>query len=73
MGVFMGLFNMSITIPQIVNGIFGGLMLQYLFNDNPINSIYFAGVCMIIAAGTTFLVKDKLEKKLPLTESLPIA
>jgi maltose/moltooligosaccharide transporter len=73
MGVFMGLFNMSITIPQIVNGIFGGLMLQYLFNDNPINSIYFAGVCMIIAAGATFLVKDKLEKKLPLTESLPIA
>jgi maltose/moltooligosaccharide transporter len=64
MGVFMGLFNMSITIPQIVNGMFGGLMLQYLFNDNPINSIYFAGVCMIIAAGATFLVKDKLEKKL---------
>ncbi len=64
MGVFMGLFNMSITIPQIVNGIFGGIILKYWFNDEPINSIYFAGVCMIIAAGATFFVKDKLEKKL---------
>jgi len=62
MGVFMGLFNMSITIPQIVNGIFGGLMLQYFFNDDPINSIYFAGVCMIIAAGATFLVRDAVTK-----------
>lgn len=53
---------MSITIPQIVNGIFGGLMLQYLFNDDPINSIYFAGVCLILGAAATFLVKDKLDK-----------
>ncbi|MEZ5082496.1 MAG: hypothetical protein R2750_03470 [Bacteroidales bacterium] len=29
MGMFMGLFNMSITIPQIVNGVFRGLILQY--------------------------------------------
>ena len=62
--VITGLFNMSITIPQIVNGIFGGIILKYWFNDEPINSIYFAGVCMIIAAGATFFVKDKLEKKL---------
>lgn len=64
MGIFMGLFNMSITLPQIVNGIFGGIILKYWFNDQPINSIYFAGVCMIIAAGATFLVKDKLKTKL---------
>lgn len=63
MGMFMGLFNMSITIPQIVNGIFGGLILQYLFHDNPMNSILMAGVFMILGAGATFMVQDKLDLK----------
>ncbi len=61
MGMFMGLFNMSITIPQIVNGIFGGLILQYFFNDNPMNSLLMAGVFMILGAGATFMVQDKLD------------
>ena len=63
MGVFMGLFNMSITIPQIVNGVFGGLILQYIFHDNPLNSILMAGVFMILGAGATFLVRDTLDIK----------
>ncbi|MCB0807168.1 MAG: MFS transporter [Bacteroidales bacterium] len=63
MGVFMGLFNMSITIPQIVNGIFGGLILQYVFDDKPIYSILLAGVFMILGAGATFFVQDKLDIK----------
>lgn len=63
MGVFMGLFNMSITIPQIVNGIFGGLILEYFFNDDPLKSILMAGVFMIFGAGATFFVQDKLDEK----------
>jgi maltose/moltooligosaccharide transporter len=63
MGMFMGLFNMSITIPQIVNGIFGGLILQYVFNDDPIKSLYMAGVFMILGAGATFFVQDKLDAR----------
>jgi len=60
MGMFMGLFNMSITIPQIVNGIFGGLILKYAFGDDPIMSIYMAGVLMIFGAASTLLINDKL-------------
>lgn len=63
MGIYMGLFNMSITIPQIVNGIFGGLILKYFFNDDPIKSIIMAGVLMLLGAASTFLVKDKLYEK----------
>jgi maltose/moltooligosaccharide transporter len=59
MGVFMGIFNMSITIPQIINGVFSGMMLKYMFNDNPINSIYFAGVLMILGAASVFFVSQK--------------
>ncbi len=58
MGIFMGLFNMSITIPQIINGIFGGMILKYFFNDEPIKSIYMAGVLMLLGAGSTFFVKE---------------
>ena len=61
MGMFMGIFNMSITIPQIVNGIFGGLILRYAFNDDPMKSLIMAGVLMIFGAISTFFIKDKLD------------
>ena len=67
MGIFMGIFNMSITIPQIVNGIFGGLILKHFFKDDPLKSIIMAGVLMILGAISTFFVNDKLDEKL-LTE-----
>jgi maltose/moltooligosaccharide transporter len=57
MGMFMGLFNMSITIPQIVNGIFGGLILRYVFHDDPLNSILMAGALMICGAVSVLFVK----------------
>lgn len=63
MGMFMGLFNMSITIPQIINGIFGGLILQYIFNDDPLLSLIMAGVFMILGAASTYFVQDKLDMK----------
>ncbi len=61
MGMFMGIFNMSITIPQIVNGIFGGLILRYAFNDDPMKSLIMAGVLMIFGAISTLFIKDKLD------------
>ena len=58
MGMFMGLFNMSITIPQIVNGVFGGIILQNFFNNNAMYSLVMAGVFMILGALSTLLVDD---------------
>lgn len=63
MGMFMGLFNMSITIPQIINGIFGGLILKYFFADDPLKTILMAGVLMILGGACTFLVNDKFDKR----------
>jgi len=62
MGIFMGLFNMSITIPQIVNGIFGGLILKYVFDGNPLMSILMAGVLMILGGLSVLFIKDKVEE-----------
>jgi len=62
MGMFMGLFNMSITIPQIVNGIFGGLILKYMFDGNPLKSLLMAGVLMILGGVSVLFIKDKVEE-----------
>jgi maltose/moltooligosaccharide transporter len=58
MGMYMGLFNMSITIPQIVSGITTGLILKYWFNDNPLLCIIMAGVSFLIAAGLALRIKE---------------
>lgn len=59
MGVFMGLFNMSITIPQIVSGVLSGLILKYFFADNPILCIVMAGVSMLLGAVSALFIKEK--------------
>ncbi|MDO9255803.1 MAG: MFS transporter [Bacteroidales bacterium] len=59
MGIYMGLFNMSITIPQIVSGVFSGLMLKYIFDGNPILSIVMAGGSMFLGAIAALFIKEK--------------
>ena len=59
MGIFMGLFNMSITIPQIISGIFTGLILKYFFHDNPILCLVMAGISMFLGAIAALFIKEK--------------
>jgi len=58
-GVYMGLFNATITIPQIAAGLLGGLLFKVLGESSP-NMMVVAGVCMLIAAlGAWVIVEDK--------------
>lgn len=59
MGVYMGIFNFFITFPQIVNGIFGGPILKYLYGSHAIWSVVAAGVSLIIAGLLVTFVEDK--------------
>ncbi len=59
MGMFMGLFNMSITIPQIISGVFGGLILKNFLHNDPVNSILLAGVFMFLGAISSLFVSIK--------------
>ena len=59
MGIYMGLFNMSITIPQIVSGVFSGLILKYFFDGNPILCIVMAGASMFLGAIAALFIKEK--------------
>jgi maltose/moltooligosaccharide transporter len=60
MGVYMGLFNATITIPQIAAGLLGSTLIA-LFGGSPIMIIVIAGISMAIAGLAVFAVKEKAE------------
>jgi maltose/moltooligosaccharide transporter len=57
-GVYMGIFNFFITLPQIVNGIIGGPIVKYLYNNHAIYALVMAGVFMLLAAVSALFIQD---------------
>jgi maltose/moltooligosaccharide transporter len=57
MGVYMGLFNATITLPQIAAGILGSSLIA-LFGGEPMSIIVIAGCSMLIAGLAVFLIKE---------------
>ncbi len=58
MGVYMGIFNFFIVIPQIINALIGGPMVKYLYGDNPMWALVVSGVSFLIAAALVSKVDD---------------
>lgn len=50
MGVYMGLFNLFIVIPQTVYSLLMPLVIKYAFHGDPMKTIVLGGVCFLIAA-----------------------
>ena len=59
MGVYMGIFNMFIVIPQIVAATSLTNIYQAIFGQEPINAMLLAGSSLIIAGMANFLITDK--------------
>jgi maltose/moltooligosaccharide transporter len=59
MGIYMGLFNLTVVIPQILSGVFGGPILRSFFEGKGIYIMVIAGVSMLLGSLAVFLVKDK--------------
>jgi maltose/moltooligosaccharide transporter len=58
MGIYMGIFNFFITLPQILNGIVGGPMVKNIYNNQPVYAIVLAGIFMLCAAISVIYVYD---------------
>ncbi len=58
MGVYMGVFNLFIVIPQIVMGVVVAQLYESILGGRPINVVILGGISMLIAAATVFIVKD---------------
>lgn len=58
-GVYMGVINMMIVIPMILQNLsFGYILREYLHND-PRQAVTFAGVFILLAAACTLLIKNQ--------------
>lgn len=58
-GVYMGIINMMIVIPMIIQTLTFGYVLENLLGNDPRNAIVFAGVLLLLAALATLLIKGK--------------
>ncbi len=63
MGVYMGLFNFFIVVPQILAASVLGLFVKYLFDGQAINALLLGGALMICAAISMFFVDIPGEEK----------
>ena len=58
MGLYMGVFNFFITLPQIANGIIGGPVVKYVYGSQAIFSLVAAGAFFLVAAFCVRFVDD---------------
>jgi maltose/moltooligosaccharide transporter len=58
MGVYMGIFNFFIVIPQILVAIVLSRIMEHFDGFNRLSAVVLGGVCLLVAAAATLLVKD---------------
>jgi maltose/moltooligosaccharide transporter len=58
-GVYMGIINMMIVIPMIIQNVSFGYILKHFLNNDPRLAIVFAGFLLIISAVCTLFIKTK--------------
>ncbi len=63
MGIYMGIFNFFIVIPQILAASILGSMVKHLFDGNTMLALVAGGISMLIAALSVKFVKDLDDKK----------
>jgi len=63
MGVYMGIFNFFIVIPQILAATILGFLTQHLFGGHAVYALVFGGVSMLIAAASVLFVTDRDDLK----------
>lgn len=58
MGVYMGIFNFFIVIPQILVAIVLSRIMENFDGFNRMSAVVLGGVCLLVAAAATLMVKD---------------
>ncbi len=62
-GVYMGIINMMIVIPMILQTVSFGYILKNFLGNDPRNAITFAGVLLVISMVCTLMIQTKKKQK----------
>ena len=57
-GVYMGIINMMIVIPMLIQTLTFGYILRTFLDNDPSKAVAFGGVLLLIAAGATMLIES---------------
>ena len=57
-GVYMGIINMMIVVPMLIQTLTFGYILRTFLDNDPSKAVTFAGILLLIAAGATLLMKS---------------
>ena len=58
MGYYLGLFNCTICLPQIVAAVIGGSILKYICVGSQVGMLVAAGVLLLLGAASVVLIKE---------------
>ena len=58
MGYYLGLFNCTICLPQIVAALIGGSILKYICVGSQVGMLVAAGVLLLLGAASVVLIKE---------------
>lgn len=64
MGVYMGIFNIFIVVPQLIAATLLGFILRTFFNNDPIWAFAIAATSFLLAAGAVLLLRDDGQERL---------
>jgi maltose/moltooligosaccharide transporter len=74
MGVYMGIFNFFIVIPEIIASIFFGRVIRAVFGENspaaPLYVVMAGGAFLLIAAALVLIVNDVADRQVPVDDVL---
>jgi maltose/moltooligosaccharide transporter len=61
MGVYMGVFNFFIVIPEIIASLTFQPLVKHVFHNNPLSIVMLGGACLLVAALSVTIVRDDAE------------
>jgi maltose/moltooligosaccharide transporter len=61
MGLYMGIFNFFIVLPEIVASLTFRPLVRYVFDNNPVYVVMLGGVCLLVAAVCVAFVQDEAD------------
>ncbi|SIR07818.1 MFS transporter [Chryseobacterium sp. RU33C] len=62
-GIYMGVINMMIVIPMLIQTLSFGVIFKFFLNSNPSTAIVVSGILFLIAGGCVFFVNPSIPKR----------